>query len=89
MATTSHDAHRSDAEWSPEMRDILTPPETAEKHVSFQGAELGADYFSACVTQIALEQQKCGVGATKMWWRWMEMPAAGRRCGRRLASQRA
>eukprot|EP00966_Prymnesium_polylepis_P001318 30056-Prymnesium_polylepis.1 len=27
---------------------ILTPPETAGKHVSFQGAELGADYFSAC-----------------------------------------
>ena len=41
---------------------ILTPPETAEKHVSFQGAELGADYFSPSVTQIAFLQQKCGQG---------------------------
>eukprot|EP00966_Prymnesium_polylepis_P133277 3080012-Prymnesium_polylepis.1 len=38
---------------------ILTPPETAEKHVSFQGAELRADYF--CV------RHANRVGATKMW----------------------
>eukprot|EP00966_Prymnesium_polylepis_P138577 3201917-Prymnesium_polylepis.1 len=30
---------------------ILTPPENADVHVSFQGAELRGDYF--CVTQIA------------------------------------
>ena len=31
------------------MVPVLTPPETAEKHVYFQGAELGADYFSPYV----------------------------------------
>ena len=37
---------------------ILTPPETAEKHVSFQGAELGGDYL--CVTQIAFFVNRSG-----------------------------
>jgi len=32
------------AKWREGEWVILTPPETAEKHVSFQGAELGADY---------------------------------------------
>jgi hypothetical protein len=43
-------------------KKILTPAENADVHVSFQGAELGGDYF--CVTQIAFFVNRPGKGGS-------------------------